>query len=82
MRDSGILIESNVTTHADLVSAKKSMKTKLVIYQDNLKEYRWRLVATNGKIVAVSEGYETRFGAQQSALNLKGWVNEAEIVNL
>lgn len=34
---------------------------KYVIYRDRKKEYRWRAVARNGRIIADSaEGYKTR----------------------
>lgn len=32
------------------------------IYKDTKHEWRWRLKAKNGKIIAVSEGYNTRRG--------------------
>jgi len=36
---------------------------RLQIYQDAKKEYRWRLVASNGRIICVaSEGYKTKQG--------------------
>ena len=33
---------------------------KIVIYGDKAGEWRFRFVAANGKIVAVSEGYKTK----------------------
>jgi hypothetical protein len=41
-----------------------------VIYKDYKGEYRWRLKANNGEIVADSEGYITK----QSAINSANWV--------
>lgn len=37
------------------------------IFQSKDFNYRWRLRANNNEIVAVSEGYETKYGAKQSA---------------
>jgi uncharacterized protein YegP (UPF0339 family) len=40
----------------------------LVFYKDKKGEYRWRMVAKNGRIIADSgEGYKTRLGV------IKGW---------
>ena len=33
---------------------------KFVVYRDGNGEYRWRLVASNGKIVASGEGYKNK----------------------
>ncbi len=41
-----------------------------VIYKDVSGNYRWRLKANNGEIVANSEGYTTK----QSAINSVHWV--------
>lgn len=43
-------------THADIE-----------VYQDAAAEWRWRLVARNGKIIADSaEGYDSRFNAERA----------------
>jgi len=34
---------------------------------DRAGQYRWRLKAGNGEIVAVSEGYTTQYNAKRSA---------------
>lgn len=34
---------------------------------DRAGQYRWRLKARNGEIVAISEGYTTLYNAKQSA---------------
>lgn len=33
---------------------------KFVVYRDAAGEYRWRLVASNGKVVASGEGYKNK----------------------
>jgi uncharacterized protein YegP (UPF0339 family) len=41
------------------------MKTgKFEIFKDNKKEYRFRLVSSNGRIIAQSEGYKSKAGVQ------------------
>ena len=37
---------------------------KYEIYRDDAGEWRWRLTASNGRIVASGEGYKRRSGAQ------------------
>lgn len=44
---------------------------KFQIYADRNGHYRWRLIAGNGEIVAVSEGYTTRFSALRSVQRVK-----------
>lgn len=38
---------------------KKEKCPKFEIYQDKASEYRFRLKATNGQVIATSEGYKT-----------------------
>lgn len=56
--------------------------TRLQIYRDRAGEYRWRLVANNNVIVAVSEGYTSKQGAIQSAQHVKYWASSATIQDL
>jgi uncharacterized protein YegP (UPF0339 family) len=44
---------------------------KFVIYQDRALQWRWRLIAGNGEIVASSEAYASRYNAQRSAQRVK-----------
>jgi hypothetical protein len=39
------------------------MAGKFELYQDGRDEYRFRLKAGNGEIIAVSEGYKSKAGA-------------------
>jgi uncharacterized protein YegP (UPF0339 family) len=58
--------------HADCKKAIESIRThidtmKVEFYQDKAKEYRWRLKASNGNIMAVSsEGYKTKAAAEKA----------------
>ena len=36
------------------------MASKFVVYLDNKKKFRFRLLASNGEIIAVGEGYESK----------------------
>lgn len=45
----------------------KGAKSKFEVYQDAKEEYRWRLKAANGQVVAVSsEGYTAKAGCEKS----------------
>jgi uncharacterized protein YegP (UPF0339 family) len=51
---------------------------KIELYCARNGEWRWRLVAPNGRIVADSaEGYETKPGARRSIANLVKYMSEA-----
>ena len=41
------------------------MAGKFEVYEDKAGEFRFRLKAGNGEIVAVGEGYESRSGAHE-----------------
>jgi len=56
--------------------------SKLEVYTDKAGQHRWRLKASNGEIVAVSEGYTTRYSAKQSAQKVKEWAAYATIVEI
>lgn len=55
---------------------------RIQVYRDRAGEYRWRLVAGNNEIVAVSEGYTLKQGATRSAQNVKYWASSATIQDL
>lgn len=54
---------------------------KFHIYQDRKGEWRWRLKARNGRIVADSgEGYVKQGNAYRAVLRMLNGVGEADIV--
>jgi uncharacterized protein YegP (UPF0339 family) len=59
------------------------MKTsKFEVYRDIAGYYRWRLKARNGEIVSISESYDSKYNALESAEKMKIWSWEAIIVEL
>lgn len=52
------------------------------IFRDRAGEYRWRLVAANGREVSWSEGYITKQGAIDSVNWVKTWAITAPIRDL
>ena len=53
---------------------------KFEIYQDKAGEYRFRLKATNGQIIATGEGYKTLASCENGVESVKKNAPEAEIV--
>ena len=49
------------------------------IFRDNAGEYRWRLQAANGELVAASEGYTTSSNAKRSVERVKEIAPQARI---
>ena len=53
---------------------------KFEIYTDKAGEFRFRLKATNGQIIAVSEGYKAMAGCKNGIESVKKNAPDAEIV--
>jgi uncharacterized protein YegP (UPF0339 family) len=55
-------------------------KYKFEVYQDKAKEYRWRLKASNGQIVAASsDGYKAKSDCQNAIESIKKGVADARV---
>lgn len=53
---------------------------KFEVYEDKAGEYRFRLKATNGQIIAVGEGYKAMAGCMNGIESVKKNAPDAEIV--
>ena len=53
---------------------------KFEVYEDKGGEYRFRLKATNGQIIAVSEGYKAKASCMNGIKSVKENAPEAEVV--
>ncbi len=53
---------------------------KFEVYVDKAGEYRFRLTATNGQIIATGEGYKSKAGCMNGIESIKKNAPEAEIV--
>ena len=53
---------------------------KFEVYQDRAGEYRFRLKATNGQIIVVSEGYKAIAGCLNGIASVKKNAEDSEIV--
>ena len=53
---------------------------KFTVYKDSRAEYRWRLVATNGRTIADSgEGYVSKTGCTDAIAAIKSGASAASI---
>ena len=55
---------------------------KFEVYQDNAGEYRFRLKARNGEIIAVSEGYKTKPSCLNGIDSVKKNAPESPVVKV
>ncbi|MBQ2803912.1 MAG: YegP family protein [Lachnospiraceae bacterium] len=53
---------------------------KFEVYQDKAGEYRFRLTATNGQIIATSEGYKAKASCLNGIESVKKNAPDAEVV--
>ena len=63
---------------ANKVVAKKNPKFEL--YKDNAGEFRFRLKASNGEIIATGEGYKAKAGCLKGIASVQKNAADAEIV--
>ncbi len=61
---------------------EKQKHPKFELYLDKAGEYRFRLKATNGEIIAVSEGYTSLAGCENGIESVKENAPGAEIVEV
>ncbi|MCM1307235.1 MAG: YegP family protein [Butyrivibrio sp.] len=59
---------------------EKVKHPKFEVYQDKAGEYRFRLKATNGEIIATGEGYKAKAGCMNGIESIKKNAPDAEIV--
>jgi uncharacterized protein YegP (UPF0339 family) len=52
---------------------------KFEIYKDNKGEFRWRLRASNGEVIAMGEGYTSKSGCKKGIESVKKNAAKAEI---
>ena len=54
---------------------------KFTIYQDKAGEFRFRIVATNGNVLASSEGYSAKASAESAIERIKSDAAEANVID-
>ena len=58
------------------------MAGKFELYTDKAGEYRFRLKAGNGEVIAISEGYSSKSSALNGIDSVKRNAPEAEVVEV
>lgn len=58
------------------------MAGKFEVYQDKRGEYRFRLKAGNGEVIAVGEGYKSKDGCLNGIESIKKNAPDAPIVDV
>lgn len=58
----------------------KEKNPKFEVYEDKAGEFRFRLTATNGQIIATSEGYKAKASCMNGIESVKENAQEAEVV--
>ncbi|MBR4308702.1 MAG: YegP family protein [Oscillospiraceae bacterium] len=66
-------------TVEEIVAAKCP---KFELYKDKAGEFRFRLKATNGQIIAVSEGYKAMASCENGVASVRKNAPEAEVVEI
>lgn len=66
---------------ADLTVDGEAANPKFELYEDKSGEYRFRLKARNGKIIATSEGYKTKASCENGIESIRKNAPEASIDN-
>ncbi len=62
-------------------SREQIMAGKFELYQSSNGEYRFRLKAGNGEIIATSEGYTSKASAKNGIESVKNNAPDAEVVD-
>ena len=67
----------------NLMKAGTDDKMKFEVYEDGKKQFRWRLKAGNGQVIATaSEGYKAKADAEKALESIKEKACKAEVVEL
>ena len=78
-------VRKNATVHVDdltLKDRKEALKfPKFEIYQDKAGEYRFRLYASNGELLCISEdGYASKDSCKKGIQSIAKWAPTADII--
>ena len=78
-------VRKNATVHVDdltLKDRKEALKfPKFEIYQDKAGEYRFRLYASNGELLCISEdGYASKDSCKKGIQSVAKWAPTADII--
>ena len=57
-------------------------KARFEVYKDKSGQYRFRLIAPNNEIIAVSEAYTTKHNCLKGIEAVKKYASEAEVIDI
>ena len=64
---------------ADLTEGGEATNPKFELYQDKAGEFRFRLTARNGEVIAVSEGYKAKASCENGIASVRKNAEDAPI---
>ena len=64
---------------ADLTEGGKAANPQFQLYRDRAGEYRFRLTARNGEVIAVSEGYKAKASCENGIASVRKNAEDAPI---
>ena len=79
----GVQSVSNIAADAnfaDLTQEQTALHPKFELYEDKSGQFRFRLKARNGEIVATSEGYTTKAACENGIASVRKNAPEAPVV--
>ena len=76
------LYSKPTTLYSKLIKREPTQTEKFEVYKDKVGEYRFRLKAPNGEVIAVSEGYSSKMSCMNAIQSVKINVLKAKIVEL
>ena len=74
--------ESEQRTQVAAVPEKRNVASKFEIRKDHAGKFRFQLKAANGEIIAASQGYETKAGADRAIQAVKTTAPNAKVEDL
>jgi uncharacterized protein YegP (UPF0339 family) len=64
------------------ICSGKVIMAKFEVYRDNAGEFRFRLKASNGQVIANGEGYKTKAGVLTGIASIKRSAADAAFIDL
>ena len=77
----GVISAAGNAPCADLTQGQTATNPKFELFQDKARHFRFRLLARNGKIIAVSESYMTHYACLRGIESVRSSAPDAAIVD-
>jgi len=77
----GYKARADLTRAIERIKSDADTKLKFEVYEDKKKEYRFRIVATNGQTIGASgDGYKAKADAEKAIETIKKGAKSAEVI--